>query len=49
MTAIARMDWNGQRTNPVDDSYNWDPTDYGSKDQIVGVENLPVHRDDRDR
>ena len=24
--------------NPVDDSYNWDPTDYGSKDQIVGVE-----------
>lgn len=24
--------------NPVDDAYNWDPTNYGSKDQIVGVE-----------
>lgn len=24
--------------NPIDDSYNWDPTDYGSKDQIVGIE-----------
>ena len=38
MTATARTDWNGQTHNPVDDSYNWDPTDYGSKDQIVGVE-----------
>lgn len=24
--------------NPIDDSYNWDPTDYGSKDQIIGIE-----------
>lgn len=24
--------------NPIDDAYNWDPTDHGSKDQIVGVE-----------
>lgn len=24
--------------NPVDDAYNWDPTDFASKDQIVGIE-----------
>lgn len=24
--------------NPVDDSYNWEPTNYGTKDQIIGVE-----------
>lgn len=24
--------------NPTDDSYNWDPTNYGTKDQILGVE-----------
>ena len=24
--------------NPIDDAYNWDPTNYGSKDQIVGIE-----------
>ena len=34
------LQWAGP--NPIDDSYNWDPTNYlpegGSKDQIVGVE-----------
>ena len=24
--------------NPVDDSYNWEPTNYGTRDQILGVE-----------
>ena len=24
--------------NPTDDSYNWEPTNYGTRDQIVGVE-----------
>lgn len=24
--------------NPVDDAYNWDPLNYGTKDQIVGIE-----------
>ena len=24
--------------NPIDDAYNWDPTDHGSKDQVVGIE-----------
>lgn len=24
--------------NPVDDSYKWDPTEYGSKEHIIGIE-----------
>ena len=24
--------------NPTDDSYNWEPTNYGTRDQIVGIE-----------
>ena len=30
------LQWAGY--NPVDDAYNWDPTDFGSADQFVGVE-----------
>lgn len=30
------LTWAG--LNPVENSYSWDPADYGSKDQVVGVE-----------
>lgn len=30
------LSWAGP--NPIDDSYTWDPTDYGPKDQIIGIE-----------
>ena len=30
------LSWAG--LNPIPDTYNWDPTNYGSKDYIVGIE-----------
>ena len=35
---IVHLDYNGLAIILIEDTYSWDPTNYGDKENIIGIE-----------